>query len=116
LTGEKKLVNQDLQPRALDGKLFKYLGVAGVDKPRIVQVGFDGEWVQSVAQQFGIERLSKTLIDSQVLRTMYLVEPALITLAYKGSGWSDPKKELQARSALMQQALDSGQEKPSTRP
>jgi phosphoserine phosphatase RsbU/P len=109
LTGGKKLVNQDLQPRALDGKLFKYLGVAGVDKPRIVQVGFDGEWVQSVAQQFGIERLSKTLIDSQVLRTMYLVEPALITLAYKGSGWSDPKKELQARSALMQQALDSGQ-------
>ena len=43
LSGAKKVVVQSFQPRELDGKLFKYVGVAGVDKPRIVQVGVAGE-------------------------------------------------------------------------
>ena len=43
LSGAKKVVVQGFQPRKLDGKSFKYVGVAGVDKPRIVQVGVAGE-------------------------------------------------------------------------
>ena len=43
LSGAKKIVVQGFQPRKLDGKSFKYVGVAGVDKPRIVQVGVAGE-------------------------------------------------------------------------
>ena len=43
LSGAKKVVAQGFQPRELDAKSFKYVGVAGVDKPRIVQVGVDGE-------------------------------------------------------------------------
>ncbi len=42
LSGAKKIVVQGFQPRKLDGKSFKYVGVAGVDKPRIVQVGVAG--------------------------------------------------------------------------
>ncbi|MDE0332769.1 MAG: hypothetical protein OXL41_12975 [Nitrospinae bacterium] len=42
LSGAKKVVVQGFQPRELDGKPFKYVGVAGVDKPRIVQVGVAG--------------------------------------------------------------------------
>ena len=30
---------QDAQKREVDDQIFKYVGVAGVDKPRIVQVG-----------------------------------------------------------------------------
>lgn len=33
------VVIQDPQPRELDGKVFQYVGVAGVDRPRIIQVG-----------------------------------------------------------------------------
>lgn len=33
------VVVQDAQPRELDGKVVKYVGVAGVDSKRIVQVG-----------------------------------------------------------------------------
>lgn len=39
LDGSKSVVVQGFQPRDLDKKMFKYVGVAGVDKRRIVQVG-----------------------------------------------------------------------------
>ena len=42
LSGAKKVVVQGFQPREFDGKPFKYVGVAGVDKARIVQVGVAG--------------------------------------------------------------------------
>jgi hypothetical protein len=39
IDGSKKIVIQEARKREIDGKVFKYVGVAGVDKPRIVQVG-----------------------------------------------------------------------------
>ncbi len=39
LTGSESVVVQDVQAREVDGALFNYVGVAGVDQPRIVQVG-----------------------------------------------------------------------------
>ena len=41
LLGGETVVVQEAQPREADGALFQYVGVAGVDQPRIVQVGFD---------------------------------------------------------------------------
>ena len=42
LLGREKVVTQGMMPRAADGARFQYVGVAGVDQPRIVQVGFSG--------------------------------------------------------------------------
>ena len=42
LLGNQQVVTQGIQPREADGKPFRYVGVAGVDKPRIVQVGIAG--------------------------------------------------------------------------
>ena len=42
LSGEETVVVQDTQPRDLDGMPFKYVGVAGTDRPRVVQVGIGG--------------------------------------------------------------------------
>lgn len=39
IDGSKKIVIQDARKREIDDKVFKYVGVAGIDKPRIVQVG-----------------------------------------------------------------------------
>ncbi len=39
LTGDQSVVVQGAAPRVLDGATFKYVGVAGVDETRIVQVG-----------------------------------------------------------------------------
>ena len=48
LNGDETVVVQDMQPREADGRLFQYVGVAGVDQTRIVQVGVDGEehWLE----------------------------------------------------------------------
>ena len=42
LLGNQQVVTQGMQPREADGKLFQYVGAAGVDEPRIVQVGIAG--------------------------------------------------------------------------
>ena len=42
LLGNKQVVTQGMQPREADGKMFQYVGAAGVDQPRIVQVGIAG--------------------------------------------------------------------------
>ena len=39
LTGEKKVVIQKAEKREIDDQIYKYVGVAGIDTPRIVQVG-----------------------------------------------------------------------------
>jgi hypothetical protein len=39
LTGGKQAIAQDSLPREADGVVFKYAAAAGVDQPRIVQVG-----------------------------------------------------------------------------
>jgi hypothetical protein len=39
IAGTQQFVIQRARKREIDDKVFKYVGVAGVDKPRIVQVG-----------------------------------------------------------------------------
>jgi hypothetical protein len=39
IAGAKTVVIQNARKREIDNKIFKYVGVAGVDKPRIVQIG-----------------------------------------------------------------------------
>jgi hypothetical protein len=43
LTGEKRIVVQEARKREIDDRVFKYVGVAGIDKPRIVQIGIGAE-------------------------------------------------------------------------
>jgi hypothetical protein len=43
LDGSKKVVIQRARKREIDDRIFKYVGVGGVDKPRIVQVGVGAE-------------------------------------------------------------------------
>ena len=39
LGGMERVVAQQARPRELDAAIFKYVAVAGIDQPRIVQVG-----------------------------------------------------------------------------
>ncbi len=43
IEGTRDVVIQEARKREIDDRVFKYVGVAGVDKPRIVQVGVSAE-------------------------------------------------------------------------
>ena len=43
ITGRQTVVVQEARKREIDDRVFKYVGVAGVDKPRIVQVGVSAQ-------------------------------------------------------------------------
>ena len=43
IAGGQDIVIQGARKREIDDRVFKYVGVAGVDKPRIVQVGVSAE-------------------------------------------------------------------------
>ena len=43
IAGGTQIVVQGARKREIDDRVFKYVGVAGVDKPRIVQVGVGAE-------------------------------------------------------------------------
>jgi hypothetical protein len=43
IAGTKDVVIQGARKREIDNRVFMYVGVAGVDKPRIVQVGVSAE-------------------------------------------------------------------------
>ncbi len=47
LQGKVNVVIQDAQPRELDAAIFKYVGVAGIDQARIVQVGVSAAEMES---------------------------------------------------------------------
>ena len=43
ITGAKDVVIQAARKREIDNRVFKYVGVSGVDEPRIVQVGVSAD-------------------------------------------------------------------------
>jgi hypothetical protein len=48
LSGEAEVVVQEAQKREIDDRVFKYVAVAGVDQPRIVQIGIDATSLQAL--------------------------------------------------------------------
>lgn len=50
---------QKPQPKSVDNTLFQYAGVARIDQPGIVQVGFKPERLERVMQTADIQRVAK---------------------------------------------------------
>ena len=58
LLGEKNgVVIQQAQKREIDPGLFKYVGVSGIDKPRIVQVGYEANILDELSKDVNIQKL-----------------------------------------------------------
>ena len=54
--GAKPII-QEFQPRDEDGKAFEYVGVGGVDKPRIIQVGAGEGLLQGIQKEFSVQNV-----------------------------------------------------------
>lgn len=56
------------------GKLMKFAGVAGVDKPRIVQVGADVRRLGDIAKKVGVDGLTEAFLASKTVDGVWLLD------------------------------------------
>lgn len=103
ITGERSSVTQETRKREIDNRHFKYAGVGGVDKPRIVQVGVEGDAIREIRDAVGVERLASILVASGALRAMYVVNhdlsPVVTEKSFEvpGDAMSDRQRGVLAR-------------------
>ncbi|MBI3967994.1 MAG: HAMP domain-containing protein [Chloroflexi bacterium] len=89
LTGERRTLVQEARVREIDNKIFKYVGIAGLDKPRIVQVGSRVTQLNRIYQQAGVTRLVNELVSSGEVNAIRVVDEKLNTIAYRAARGSD---------------------------
>ena len=82
LTGEARVVIQEARRREIDLQVFKYVGVAGVDKPRIVQVGYRTAFLEKLRERVGLTRLVEGLVVRGNVIALRIVDEGIVTLAY----------------------------------
>ena len=82
LTGNTKSVVQKARQREVDTQVFKYVGVPGVDKPRIVQVGYNAAFLQQLRQRMGLTRLVNQLVSEGSVIAIRVLDKNMITVDY----------------------------------
>ena len=82
LTGKNKAVVQDARQREIDTQVFKYVGVSGVDKPRIVQVGYHANMLRQLQQRMGLTRLVNQLVSEGSVLAIRVLDKNMITVEY----------------------------------
>ncbi len=104
LTGERSVVIQQAMKREVDDKIFKYVGVAGVDRPRIVQVGYHAGILERLNRQIGLERILSDLVKLEQVVSLRMLDPELKVFASAArEGELAPMSEVElshARKAL----------------
>ncbi len=93
LDGQTSVINQPMMRREIDNKHFKYVGVPGVDKPRIVQVGTPGQSLQALRDEVGVQKLVRVLVASGALKAIHVVQKDMAELASEVAG-SDNRASL----------------------
>lgn len=109
LTGESSLIVQGVVPRELDGKPFKYVGVSGADKPRIVQVGVDGGLLEELRSSLGVQELLNRVAQGELIERVWVVNEHLDTLNYASDRSQDAEKAIAAEDqAHLANAIKTG--------
>ena len=81
LTGEKQRVAQEARKREIDDRHFKYVGVTGVDHPRVVQVGYDAHYLKALAERVGLPRMVESLLGGGEINAIWVLDDRLDTIA-----------------------------------
>uniref|UniRef100_Q07HW5 Adenylate/guanylate cyclase n=1 Tax=Rhodopseudomonas palustris (strain BisA53) TaxID=316055 RepID=Q07HW5_RHOP5 len=77
LSGKRSVVVQDARKRDIDNLHFKYVGVAGVDKPRIVQVGHEAKFLEQLAAKIGLPRAVENLLSGGDINAVWVFDRKL---------------------------------------
>lgn len=89
LTGESESVIQAARQREVDTQVFKYVGVTGVDKPRIVQVGYQAAFLEQLHQRLGLSRLINELVSVGSIVAIRVLDKNMNTVGYAERDRSD---------------------------
>jgi len=97
LTQQATQVVQEARQREIDDDIFKYVGVTGVDQPRIVQVGYNAVYLENLRTQLGMEGMMQQVLATGMVNAVHVVNLDLELLA---------KAEIEADNEWI--ALDNG--------
>jgi len=109
LDGQGRQYVQRTMPREVDGALFKYAGVSGIDRNRIVEVGYRADSVVKLTTGVSRSALLRSIVGKGGLLRAALTDPAgRIKLDVWASGMSD-KGEIRDQALLADiRAVSSG--------
>ena len=82
LRGTSRSVVQEAQQREVDTQIFKYAGVPGVDKPRIVQLGYHASFLEQLRGRMGLSRLLDEILAGGSVIEIRVVDKDMATVAY----------------------------------
>jgi GAF domain-containing protein len=68
------VVIQEARQREVDPKVFKYVGVSGVDRPRIVQVGYEATFLEELSLDMNAQKLVDELTGQGNVAAVRLVD------------------------------------------
>ncbi len=78
-------VKQEMGPRALDKAPYQYVGVGGVDAPRIVQVGAGAELINSITADFEVRNVVERFMTGMNFERIAVVDGEGRVIAASGS-------------------------------
>jgi serine phosphatase RsbU (regulator of sigma subunit) len=81
LTGEEDVVVQEARVREIDDRVFKYVGVGGVDQSRIVEVGFEATYLDALADRVGLPRAVDNLLGGGDIDALFVLNESLDTVS-----------------------------------
>jgi adenylate cyclase len=81
LMGQKDQLIQEARQREIDNQHFKYVGVGGIDKPRIVEVGYNAKYLNDLKARVGLARAVKTLLGTGDIDAIWVFDAKLGQLA-----------------------------------
>jgi len=81
LSQKDGVVIQEARQREVDPKVFKYVGVSGIDRPRIVQVGYEATFLEELSQDMNAQRLVDELTGQGNVASIRVVDAKRQNLA-----------------------------------
>ena len=110
LTGQRRAVVQEARQREVDTQVYKYAGVSGIDKPRIVQVGYRAKFLQELKDKVGLARLVEELVTGRNVIAMRVVDKTIVTLVYSAvPGEHIPLELTEDDKAQLREVISEGQ-------
>ena len=74
LSQKDGVVIQEARQREVDPKVFKYVGVSGIDRPRIVQVGYEATFLKELSRDMNAQRLVDELTGQGNVASIHVVD------------------------------------------